>query len=201
MSKKKTDYSSFFFYNPLPSWIYEIETFRILEVNEAALSHYGYTKEEFLSMTLKDLRPEQEISKLVNAHADMDKHVGNIYFGVFTHRKKAGDLIRMKINGHKVDYLGNECMMVVCQDVTAEEEYVSLLRESEKRLKAATSIAKLGYWRLETDADSLSWSDEVYAIWGRKRGEFDVNFENFYETIHPDDREAFDEAQRAAFAG
>lgn len=198
---KTPDYSSFFFYNPLPSWIYEIETFRVLEVNEAALSHYGYTREEFLSLTLKDLRPEQEIAKLVTAHADIHKHDGNIYFGVFTHRKKAGDLIRMKINGHKVDYLGNECMMVVCQDVTAEEEQVRLLRESEERLKAATSIAKLGYWRLETDADTLSWSDEVYGIWGRRRVEFDVNVENFYRTIHPDDREAFDEAQRAAFAG
>ncbi|MGM1057304.1 MAG: PAS domain S-box protein [Bacteroidota bacterium] len=201
MNKNKPDYSSFFYFNPLPSWVYDLETFNILDVNQAAIDHYGYTKQEFLNLTIKDLRLQQEIPKLVELQTESEKREGNIYFGVFNHKKKNGDLIRMEINGHKVDYLGKESILVVCQDVTKEEEQVRLLKESAERLKAAADIAKLGYWRLEMDANTLSWTDKVYKIWGRERENFILNLENFLQTIHPDDLEAFKEEQRAAFAG
>ncbi|WP_163381276.1 PAS domain S-box protein [Cyclobacterium sp. SYSU L10401] len=201
MNKQNPDYSTFFYFNPLPSWVYELETFQIKDVNQAAIHHYGYTEKEFLKLTLKDLRPSQDIPKLVSAHVDIEKHEGNIYFGVYTHQKKSGEFIRMKINGHKVDYLGRACMMVVCQDVTLEEKQLSQLKASEERLKAATSIAKLGYWRLELDANTLSWTDEVYRIWNRNRPDFDLSYAHFFETIHPDDQESFEKAQHSAFAG
>ena len=198
---KKPDYSSFFYLNPLPSWVYDIKTFQILDVNQAAIDHYGYTRKEFLALTIKDLRPQQEVPKLISAHVNIDNHEGNIYFGVFTHQKKNRELIRMEINGHKVDFLNKKCMMVVCQDVTEAEFKINQLKESEDRLKAASSIAKLGYWRLEMDANTLTWTDEVYRIWGRNREDFDLNYENFYQTIHPLDLEDFEDEQRASFAG
>ncbi|MEX0684990.1 MAG: PAS domain S-box protein [Balneolales bacterium] len=193
--------SSLFYFNPLPTWVYDLKTFQIWNVNQAAIAHYGYSEKEFLSLTLKDLRPEPEIPNLLNAHIDIDYQDGNIFFGVFTHQKKSGELIRMEINGHKVDYLGKQCMMVICKDVTEEEQQVQQLKESEERLKATLSIAKLGYWRLEMDGDTLSWTDDVYRIWGRRRDDFELNLENFLKTIHPDDREAYDEEQQASFAG
>jgi PAS domain S-box-containing protein len=197
----KPDYSSFFYFNPLPSWVYNLETFKVLDVNQAAIDHYGYSKEEFLELTLKDLRPKHEIPKLITAHLNIKEHQGNIYFGVFTHQKKSGDHIRMKINGHKVDYLGNECMLAVCQDVTENERQSNLQKESEEKLKAASIIAKLGYWRLDLDTKSLSWTDEVFNIWGRDKNQFEVNYENFLKTIHPDDLEVFEKEQNAALAG
>ncbi len=195
------NYSSFFYFNPLPSWVYDLETFQILDVNQAAIDHYGYPREEFLGLTLKELRPKGEIPKLVAAHIEIDKKAGNIFFGIFTHQKKNGELIRMEINGHKIDYIGKECMLVICQDVTQEEDQLKQLKESEERLKAASAIAKLGYWRLEPDTQSLFWTDEVYGIWGRKIEGFELNYEIFFQTIHPEDQEAFEEEQRASFAG
>jgi len=198
---EKPDYSSFFYLNPLPSWVYDLKTFQVLDVNQAAIDHYGYTKAEFLELTIKDLRPEEEIPKLLSAHADIEKQVGNIYFGVFNHKKKNGDLIRMEINGHKADYLVIESMIVVAKDVTEEEAQIKNLKLSEERLQAATSIAKLGYWRLELDAKTLSWTDEIFNIWGRERYSFELNYEDFLATIHPDDRELFTQEQNASFAG
>ncbi|MCH8567838.1 MAG: PAS domain S-box protein [Balneolales bacterium] len=198
---KQPNYSSLFYLNPIPSWVYDLDTFRILDVNEAATKHYGYSKKEFLTFTLKDLRPTGEIPKLVAAHVDIDKKEGNIFFGIFTHQKKNGELIRMEINGHKVSYIDKICMMVICKDVTIEEEHVRQLKESELRLKAASAIAKLGYWRLELAANTLSWSDEVYRIWGRERDLFTIHFENFFQTIYSDDREAFLREQDVAVAG
>ncbi|WP_114749336.1 PAS domain S-box protein [Pleomorphovibrio marinus] len=201
MNKNKPDFSSFFYFNPLPSWVYDLHTFQILDVNQAAIDHYGYSKGEFLGMTINNIRLKQEIPELDELHLNVENREGNIYFGVFSHQKKNGDLIRMKINGHKQDYLAIESMMLVGQDVTEEEHQLKLHQTSEKRLKAASEIAKLGYWRLELDANTLSWTDEVYTIWGEDKNRFKVNFENFFQSIHPDDQEAFKKEQNAAFAG
>ena len=134
MKIQSPDYSSLFNFAPLPCWIYDIQTYKILDVNQAAILKYGYTKEEFLSITLKELRPEEEVPKLVEAHKNVASKVGNIYFGVFTHKKKSGELIRMEINGHKVDFLGNDCMMVICLDVTENEKQLKKHKEAEKHL-------------------------------------------------------------------
>ena len=112
----------FFNLNPLPSWVYDIITLEIQDVNIAAIDHYGYSKKEFLKMTLKDIRPIQEIPKLISALAIAEKSIGNIYFGIFTHQKKNGTLIQMEINGHKIDFDGKQCMLIVCQDVTKKIE-------------------------------------------------------------------------------
>lgn len=201
MAKSVADYSSLFYFNPLASWVYDLHTFEILDVNQAALSQYGYSKEEFLSLNLKDLRPPEEVPKLIAALENLQEKTGNIYFGIFTHKKKSGDTIKTEINGHKVDFDHKNCMLVICRDISDDEEQLSLLKASETKLKAASSIANLGYWRLEVDANSLSWTDEVFNIWGRNRNQFELTFENFVQTIHPDDKEAFEEDQRIAFAG
>ncbi|MBD3629294.1 PAS domain S-box protein [Cyclobacterium sp.] len=201
MNKPKPDYSTFFNFNPIPSWVYDLETFQILDVNQAAIHHYGYTEKEFLQLTLKELRPSQDVPKLISAHSGIDKQEGNVYFGIFTHKKKNGELIRMDINGHKVDYLGKTSMMVVCRDVTEEEKQFKQLKEAEQKLKAVSSIAKLGYWYSEADTNKLIWSDEVYRIWGRKKEDFEPDVDKFFQTIHPDDREKFKELQRSSFNG
>ncbi|WP_194972748.1 PAS domain-containing protein [Aquiflexum lacus] len=81
------DYSTLFYLSPLPNWIYEIDTFQILDVNQAAILHYGYSREEFLNMTIRDLRPKEDIPKVMDAHRDIENKEGNIYFGIFTHQK------------------------------------------------------------------------------------------------------------------
>ena len=201
MHKNIPDYSTLFHYNPLPNWVYDRNTYEILDVNQSAIEHYGYSKEEFLRLTIKELRPKAEIPKLLTAHVDIEKLGGNISFGVFTHQKKNGELIQVDINGHKVEFQGRNCVLVVCQDITEKERQVQELRASERKLKAASAIAKLGYWRLELDECTLSWSDEVYDIWKLEKDGFDLNFESFFQTIHPEDRQAFRLAKEASFAG
>lgn len=200
MSNSK-DYNSLFYHNPLPNWVYDRQSFEILDVNQSALDLYGYSREEFLAMTIKDLRPKSEIPKVLAAHTGIDIREGNIYFGVFTHKKKSGELIRMEINGHKVRFQDRDCIMVSCQDVTVREKQFKDLEEFSKKLNAASEIAKLGYWKLEMDANTLSWSDRIYEIWGRKKEDFEVSFSSFFETIHPDDQAIFEEEHKLAFSG
>jgi len=135
MTIHKPDYSSFFYFNPLPSWVYNLKTFKVLDVNQAAIDHYGYSKKEFLELSLKDLRPPAEVPHLVAAHKDIQTKTGNVYFGVFTHQKKSGEIIKMEINGHKVDYIDQESMLAVCLDVTEQKN-----KELEKELLGKISL-------------------------------------------------------------
>jgi PAS domain S-box-containing protein len=199
MELTTTDYSSLFFLSPFPKWVYEVSTLQILDANEAAVLHYGYSREEFRQLTIRDLRPKDEIPKMAAALADIDSKKGNIFFGIFSHQKKSGEKIRMKINGHKVDFQGRKCLLVVGQDVTEEERNALVIKESEERLKSASSIAKLGYWRQDLVTDTLTWSDEIYKIWEKDRSSFEVSFDNFYESIHPDDKNEFKARQHVTF--
>ncbi|MFC0263632.1 PAS domain S-box protein [Fontibacter flavus] len=204
---KKPDFSSFFYFNPLPSWVYDLNTFKILDVNKAALEHYGYSKQEFLDLTIKDLRPKEELPKLLAAHENINHREGNLYFGVFTHQKKNGDLIRMKINGHKVDYLDKVSVMVVCQDVTQEEEQLKTLtasfdslRESEARFRTIFEIATLGIAQVDPNSGKIILVNSFYeTITGYSKEE--LLQISFSEITHPEDREKDWEIFRKAMRG
>jgi PAS domain S-box-containing protein len=201
LMKKGQDYSTLFYNNPLPNWVYDKATYEILDVNQSAIDHYGYSKEEFLSMTIQDLRPAEELPRLQAAHEAVDGKWHTIHFGTFTHQKKSGERIRVDVNGHPVVFKERKCLMVTCQDVTEKEEHLAELTDSEKKLKTASSMAKLGYWRQEVGSNQLSWSDEVYRIFGRKKGQFEATYENFFHTIHPADRDLFLKEEAAVFGG
>jgi PAS domain-containing protein len=83
-------YRAMFDDNPMPMWIYDRETLAFVVVNEAAIRHYGYSRQEFLAMTLVDIRPAEDVSGLLDnvaqaPHFDEGK--------IWRHRKKGGSLI------------------------------------------------------------------------------------------------------------
>ncbi|MDI9256814.1 PAS domain S-box protein [Flavobacterium sedimenticola] len=197
----ESDFSTLFLYNPIPNWVYDIENFKILDVNQSAVKLYGYSKKEFLALTINDLKDNTEISKAARAQEKIYEQEGTIHFGIFRHKKKNGEYILMDIYGHKVSFKGRNALMVSAINVTEREQQLIDLRASEAKLKSAASISNLGYWRLETDGNTLSWSDEVYKIWGRNKDAFSLTFESFLQTIHPEDREEFDREQSRAFSG
>lgn len=198
MYKTSIDYSSLFIYNPIPNWVYEIETYQILDVNISATEHYGFTREEFLKLTIKDLRPKAEIPKLLEAHKDIENVNGNISFGVFEHQKKNGDLIKVEIHGHKIDYQGKNAIMATAIDVTEKLLVLKNIQDSEEKLKEAVKIAKLGYWKIDLNTHFINWSDEVYSIWGVTPQNFTPTVDSFFDTLYPKDVEQFIKYQTEA---
>ncbi|WP_029034669.1 PAS domain S-box protein [Salinimicrobium terrae] len=197
----KKNYEHLFKYNPLPNWIFDLETFKIVAVNRAALKHYGYSKEEFLSFNLYDLRPEEEISKL-KANLENLKDANDIIdFGKFTHKKKDGSEITVEVHGYGIKFNGRDCRLVTSIDITEKESVLQELEEKSKKLLLAERLAKFGYWEVGLQDEYFFWSDEVYRIWGRRKEDFQVGPEVFYKTIHPDDLDALLEEQKAAFSG
>jgi PAS domain S-box-containing protein len=110
-------YRSLFEANPLPMWIYDLETLSFLEINDAAMSHYGYRREEFLSMTIADIRPtDDKPALLANVAQAVNRAVDNA--GVWRHRKKDGSMIDVEITSHVVDYKGRRAELVLAFDIT-----------------------------------------------------------------------------------
>src|ERR1035437_2012357 len=115
-------------------WIFDLETLAFLEVNNAAVNHYGYSRKEFLKMTLKDIRPEEVIPALLN---DMDATNHNYIKAIRPrHIKKNGELIIVEITSHSVIFHGRNARQALVFDITDRILTEEALRESRQMLEA-----------------------------------------------------------------
>lgn len=120
--------------NPLPMLVVDRETMAILSVNEAAVNHYGYSREEFLGMTALDIRPPEEWERFLEGWQRRTPGLRNA--GIWTHRKKDGTLVQMEIVRHDFEQDGLAAVLVLAQDVTdrlSAEEEVRRSREELRR--------------------------------------------------------------------
>ena len=124
--------------SPLPTWMFDRETLEFLAVNEAAVEHYGYSREEFLSMTLLDIRPDEERARLKaylkQESADEDMHRA----GQWRHRLKDGREIDVEIASRSIEFRGRNARLVVARDVT-ERLHEQRMREIETQVLAQIS--------------------------------------------------------------
>lgn len=129
----KTD-SSFFEKNPMPMWIIEPFTFRFLKVNEAAILHYGYSPEEFLSMTALEIRPGEEKEKFLklDRSAQSEPH----RTGIWKHLKKSGEVIHVEVHASDITFNGAHARLVLANDVTEKIYAEEKLRRSENLFRS-----------------------------------------------------------------
>lgn len=184
-------YELMFRQNPIPNWIYNRRTLKILDVNEAAIAHYGYSKEEFLQLKITDLRPVEEMPKLFSAIDKWKDAEGVVKFGTTVHLKKDGKPIHVEISGYHLTYDGQDCSRVISNDITEKEEILQKLESNRAKLLTAQRIAKLGYWERNLKTNEILWTDEVYKIWGREKETFVPTLEKIFASIHPEDLEIF----------
>jgi len=117
LERSEERYRLLFEANPLPMWVYDAGTLQFLAVNEAAVRHYGYTSTEFLSMTITDIRPPEDVEAML---ADMEQRggPGSPMPGAWRHRRKDGSLIDVEITAGKVVFEGRSAALVLAHDVT-----------------------------------------------------------------------------------
>ncbi|SHJ76656.1 PAS domain S-box-containing protein [Arenibacter nanhaiticus] len=187
--------------SPLPAWIYDSESLKILDINARAVEKYGYPRESFIGMDIRDFIPPEEIPHLLKTLKAVPKNETTFNFGVFTHKKNNGELLKMEIVGHALQFQGKDCHLVVCNNVTEKEQFLEELQQSEYKLKMATDIAKLGYWTVDLQGGAITLSDEVYKLWSLEKASFEVSFDSFLATIHPEDKENFKQKVAAAVKG
>jgi PAS domain S-box-containing protein len=133
-------YSEFFQYMHLPSWIFDLETLDFLDVNHAAIEQYGYTRSEFLSMTIRDLRDVDETASLLAALEQRKARQQFAVAGVFNHKKKNGDLIYTEIRGNDVEFNGREARIVIATDITERTNHINAIEMQNEQLKQISWI-------------------------------------------------------------
>jgi PAS domain S-box-containing protein len=122
-----------FAYNPHPMWVFDEQTHAFLAVNDAALAHYGYTREEFLHMTLADIRPPEDVPSLA-AHLEIPRALRR-RDGVWRHRSKGGHCFYARITSHDVIYGGRNATLIMAEDVSEQVAAAEALQESEERFR------------------------------------------------------------------
>jgi PAS domain S-box-containing protein len=144
--------------NPQPMWVHSLESMVFLAVNDAAVKHYGYSHDEFLRMTLKDLEDELEAPpNLVNGT------------GVSKHRKKDGTPIEVELTAHGLFFDERPARLVLAQDITERRALEDQLRQAQKMERSAglpvespmiSTIVDCNYW---VRRSSVGW---IFARFG-----------------------------------
>lgn len=201
LQESEEKYKLLFHSSPLPKFIYDLKSFQILDCNQTASRHFGYTEEQLLKMSILDLYIDRDTETFLSAHLNVDKSEGIVSFGGYWNKKSNGELIKAEVSGHRFVYEGRDCMIVVHNDITEKDRIFQQLKENETKLLTAQKIAKVGYWQSFPGTKSLYWSDEVYEIWGLDKSKIILDYEYLVKSIHPDDLNAFIISREKALSG
>ncbi|HEY9249229.1 MAG TPA: PAS domain S-box protein [Rariglobus sp.] len=173
--------------NPLPVWVYDLETLAFLAVNESALLLYGYSREEFLGMNIRQIRPARELPALTAYLAGLT--LARSSSGIWTHLKKNGAEMTVETFSHGILYAGRPARLIVAVDITTRAATEENLRRSEERFQLVSRATSDAVWDWDLLADQLWWGDGFCNLFGYARSEISPDVAWWAERIHPDDRD------------
>jgi PAS domain S-box-containing protein len=156
-------YRQLFESNPLPMWVFDLETLVFLAVNEAATSHYGYSREQFLAMTIKDIRPPEDIPALLAGIAKRPD--GLDAAGTWRHLRRDGTIIDVEITSHSIWFAERSAEIVLANDVTERKRSEDALRESNSELEKALAQLHTKQAELTAKTEQL-WQASKLATMG-----------------------------------
>lgn len=142
LRESENRYRQLFLSNPHPMWVYDLETLQFLEVNDSAVYHYGYSRSEFLAMTIKDIRPEEDVPALLEDIANAHEVISPAR--TWRHRLKDGRIRYVEISSHELNYAGRPARLVLALDITERKIAEEKLRESEERYRNILMMAPIG---------------------------------------------------------
>jgi PAS domain S-box-containing protein len=126
--QSEKQYRALFESNPNPMWIFDKDTLAFLEVNDAAVARYGYSRGEFLQMKIADIRPKRDLPQLMEIARKESSGYNDV--GNWKHIRKSGEIFPVSITSHDVFFNNKYCKMVMATDITR-------LVQHEKQLQGA----------------------------------------------------------------
>lgn len=133
-------YRELFNNNPMPMWVFDADSLSFLEANSAAIQHYGYGQDEFLNMSLADLRLDGDRRRLTAEVAQVRVERDGIKKGILQHKKKNGQVIFVDMAWHWISYKSQPAVLVLANDVT---ERIQLEKElNEQRVNRQRQITE-----------------------------------------------------------
>ena len=160
---------------------------RFVEVNRAACDLTGYNRAELLSMSFADLCAEADQQTFRDYFVSVMSGKGAVTESLIT--RKCGTKVPVELSSRKVMFGRKAFMHAAARDIRGRKRVEDKLRERERQLSTAQQIARLGSWEWDVIANKVSWSDELYRIYGLSQQEFGATYEEFLDSVHPFDKE------------
>lgn len=142
LRSSEENYRMLFEANPTPMWVYDLETLRFLAVNDIAVAHYGYSREEFLSMSIKDIRPPEYVPALIESVRASRSAIQ--HSGTWKHRAKDGHLMDVEITSHTITLRGRPAVLVLAADVTERLQAQQALAAAEAKFRSLVEQSLTG---------------------------------------------------------
>jgi PAS domain S-box-containing protein len=148
-SNDAAGYRLLFDQHPSPMWVYDRDAGVFVDVNQAAVNHYGWTRSEFLALSINDIRPPEDVPAFTRHLAGLP--AGRSESGRWRHRKADGTVIQVEITSSALPFAGRNCRLVVVRDVTALARAEEDLREAQARLHAVFDNLPFDFWVCDAD--------------------------------------------------
>jgi two-component system cell cycle sensor histidine kinase/response regulator CckA len=170
LETSEKQYRLLFENNPMPMWVFDRDSLVFIAVNEAAIRHYGYSRDEFLSMTIADIRPNEDVSRLMSSVAR--RVPGLSESELWRHRKKDGTIIQVEITSHPITMDGRDAELILAHDVTEQRKNEASLRQSEERFATAFRSSPLAITiSTEKEGQYVDANDAFTKMMGYQREE------------------------------
>ncbi|HSV87868.1 MAG TPA: PAS domain S-box protein, partial [Bacteroidales bacterium] len=160
-------YRMLFMSNPNPMWVYDIETLKFLAVNEMFVARYGFTREEFMEMTIKDIQPQNEFPRLEEFSQHQPQ--GTKSSGPWLHRLKDGTEIFVDVISYPIYFEGKNCRIVVAHDVTGRVLATRQLVEQKNMAQATLNSLSDNICVMSSDGVIIS-VNKNWEQWATEKG-------------------------------
>ncbi|HEV2546351.1 MAG TPA: PAS domain S-box protein [Stellaceae bacterium] len=155
--------------NPIPMCVYDVATLSFLEVNDAAIAQYGYSRAQFLAMTIAEIRPSEDAPRVRAALDAMSASFNHA--DIWRHRKADGTEILVTVLWHRLEFKGRQAAIVAAIDVTDQERAKAALRESEARLRQILDSAYDAFVSADAEGRVSAWNAEAEQLFGWRADE------------------------------
>ncbi|MFZ1401222.1 MAG: PAS domain S-box protein [Candidatus Promineifilaceae bacterium] len=187
LTESERRYRLLFNNNPLPMWVYDLETLAFLEVNEVAIEKYNFSRSEFLQQTIRDIRPVEDVPLLEKEVFERPRQLN--VTGEWRHQRKDGTVFPVEIVSHAVTYYGRSARLIVAKDITnqkrAESERASIFQRNQALVIALGEIV----YEWFPQEDRVIWQGEFQRILGYSAAEMGHTSQSWTDKIHPEDQE------------
>lgn len=134
LRKSEKKYRYLFDNNPMPMWIIDLVSFKFLDVNKMAILQYGYSREEFLSMTALDIRPDDDKIHFIKSSDRSKIDKSNYNRGIWNHIKKDGTIVPVEIIAHNIVYEGTAARLILSNDISGRKKAETNLEKRNREL-------------------------------------------------------------------
>ncbi len=192
-------YRTMFEANPNPMWVFDTDSHCFLAVNDAAVEHYGYTRDEFLQMTIKDIIPPEDKRSLDEHLKEIEKPNSINTCTSCKHLKKDGGIIEVDAISHALEFDGHNARMILAIDVTERRRAEAALRESEANYRSLFESAKDIIFTLSLDGKitSVNQTFEISTGWTKE----EWIGRRVIEILPPEEHEKLKEAFHRIYSG